>query len=84
MRYKILGRSGLRVSEFALGTMTFGTEWGWGSDHTTSRPVDYHTRIVSHQGSASPLCMNRPVKPSASSKAKSRIVLEPSCTESGA
>jgi aryl-alcohol dehydrogenase-like predicted oxidoreductase len=32
MRYKMLGRSGLRVSEIALGTMTFGTEWAWGSD----------------------------------------------------
>ncbi len=39
MRYKILGRSGLRVSEFALGTMTFGTEWGWGSDNAASRKV---------------------------------------------
>jgi aryl-alcohol dehydrogenase-like predicted oxidoreductase len=39
MRYKILGRSGLRVSEFALGTMTFGTEWGWGSDRAASSKV---------------------------------------------
>ena len=39
MRYNILGRSGLRVSELALGTMTFGTEWGWGSDLETSRQV---------------------------------------------
>jgi aryl-alcohol dehydrogenase-like predicted oxidoreductase len=39
MRYKILGRSGLRVSELALGTMTFGTEWGWGSDLETSKKV---------------------------------------------
>jgi aryl-alcohol dehydrogenase-like predicted oxidoreductase len=30
-RYHLLGRSGLRVSPLALGTMTFGTEWGWGS-----------------------------------------------------
>ena len=29
MRYKLLGKSGLRVSEPALGTMTFGEEWGW-------------------------------------------------------
>jgi aryl-alcohol dehydrogenase-like predicted oxidoreductase len=29
MRYKLLGRSGLRVSELALGTMTFGEDWGW-------------------------------------------------------
>jgi aryl-alcohol dehydrogenase-like predicted oxidoreductase len=31
MKYKLLGRSGLRVSEFALGTMTFGEDWGWGA-----------------------------------------------------
>lgn len=31
MNYKLLGNSGLRVSEFALGTMTFGNDWGWGS-----------------------------------------------------
>ncbi len=29
-RYALLGRSGLRVSPLCLGTMTFGTEWGWG------------------------------------------------------
>ncbi|MEO1584096.1 MAG: aldo/keto reductase [Planctomycetota bacterium] len=29
--YVTLGRSGLRVSPFCLGTMTFGEEWGWGS-----------------------------------------------------
>jgi len=31
MKYRLLGRSGLRVSEAALGTMTFGDDWGWGS-----------------------------------------------------
>jgi aryl-alcohol dehydrogenase-like predicted oxidoreductase len=35
--YALLGRSGLRVSPLALGTMTFGTEWGWGSDEATAR-----------------------------------------------
>ncbi len=30
--YVTLGRSGLRVSPMCLGTMTFGTEWGWGSE----------------------------------------------------
>lgn len=39
MRYKLLGRSGLRVSELCLGTMTFGTEWGWGADKTESRKI---------------------------------------------
>ena len=29
--YVTLGRSGLRVSPFCLGTMTFGQDWGWGS-----------------------------------------------------
>lgn len=32
MRYKLLGSSGLRVSELCLGTMTFGTEWTWGAE----------------------------------------------------
>lgn len=31
MRYRLLGDSGIRVSEMALGTMTFGTAWGWGA-----------------------------------------------------
>jgi aryl-alcohol dehydrogenase-like predicted oxidoreductase len=34
-----LGRSGLRVSRLALGTMTFGTEWGWGTDKDTARQL---------------------------------------------
>ena len=29
MKYRLLGNSGLRVSEAALGTTTFGDEWGW-------------------------------------------------------
>ncbi len=32
MRYKLLGKSGLRVSEACLGTMTFGETWGWGAN----------------------------------------------------
>jgi aryl-alcohol dehydrogenase-like predicted oxidoreductase len=34
--YSLLGRSGLRVSPLCLGTMTFGTEWGWGSPRETA------------------------------------------------
>jgi aryl-alcohol dehydrogenase-like predicted oxidoreductase len=34
-----LGNSGLRVSEAALGTMTFGEEWGWGTPKDESRKV---------------------------------------------
>jgi aryl-alcohol dehydrogenase-like predicted oxidoreductase len=37
MRYKLLGRSGLRVSELCLGTMTFGEAWGWGASKEESK-----------------------------------------------
>jgi aryl-alcohol dehydrogenase-like predicted oxidoreductase len=37
--YRLLGRSGLRVSPLALGTMTFGKDWGWGADATESRRI---------------------------------------------
>lgn len=41
MRYKLLGSSGLRVSELCLGTMAFGEEWGWGgSRQECGRVVD--------------------------------------------
>ena len=39
MRYKLLGKSGLRVSEVALGTMTFGEDWGWGASKEESRKI---------------------------------------------
>ncbi len=39
MRYKLLGRTGLRVSEVCLGTMTFRPDWGWGADHEESRAM---------------------------------------------
>ncbi|MEM6520817.1 MAG: aldo/keto reductase [Cyanobacteria bacterium P01_C01_bin.70] len=39
MDYYILGNSGLRVSQLALGTMTFGDDWGWGADDSVSRQI---------------------------------------------
>jgi len=39
MNYKLLGRSGLRVSELALGAMTFGEEWKWGANKEESKKV---------------------------------------------
>jgi aryl-alcohol dehydrogenase-like predicted oxidoreductase len=36
-RYRLLGGSGLRVSPLALGTMTFGTGWGWGAEPDEAR-----------------------------------------------
>ncbi len=39
VRYRLLGSSGLRVSEFALGTMTFGERRSWGTDERTARLI---------------------------------------------
>jgi aryl-alcohol dehydrogenase-like predicted oxidoreductase len=39
MRYTLLGRSGLRVSQVALGTMTFGEAWGWGASKDECRRI---------------------------------------------
>lgn len=39
MKYRLLGRSGARVSELGLGAMTFGTETGIGVDKEESRKV---------------------------------------------
>jgi aryl-alcohol dehydrogenase-like predicted oxidoreductase len=39
MRYKLLGKSGLRVSELCLGTMTFGEDWCWGASKEESRKM---------------------------------------------
>lgn len=37
--YRLLGRSGLRVSPLSLGTMTFGSDWGWGADEGEARHI---------------------------------------------
>ena len=37
--YVTLGRSGLRVSPFCLGAMTFGKDWRWGSGVKTAEAV---------------------------------------------
>lgn len=39
LRYRLLGPSGLRVSEICLGTMSFGQQWGFGADEATSHQV---------------------------------------------
>jgi len=39
MKYRLLGKSGLRVSVASLGTMTFGEEWGWGSSKAEAQKV---------------------------------------------
>lgn len=37
--YVTLGKSGLRVSPFCLGTMTFGEDWGWGASVSDSQAI---------------------------------------------
>jgi len=45
MKYKLLGNSGLRVSEICLGTMAFGAEEVWGCDKADSKKIfDSFTR----------------------------------------
>ncbi|MCK9425190.1 MAG: aldo/keto reductase [Ignavibacteriaceae bacterium] len=39
MKYKLLGKSGLRVSEICLGTMTFGEEWAIGTGKDESKKI---------------------------------------------
>jgi len=39
MKYRLLGNSGLRVSEISLGTMTFGEDWGWGTGKDEARQI---------------------------------------------
>ncbi len=39
MKYKLFGRTGLRVSELCLGAMGFGTEWGTGADKSESKKI---------------------------------------------
>lgn len=39
MKTQLFGSTGLRVSKFCLGTMTFGTSWGFGSDKEECKQV---------------------------------------------
>jgi aryl-alcohol dehydrogenase-like predicted oxidoreductase len=40
--YVTLGRSGLRVSPLCLGTMTFGTDWGFGTGEDNAHTIFNH------------------------------------------
>lgn len=42
MHYYTLGNTGLKVSRLALGTMTFGDDWGWGANEAESRAIFQH------------------------------------------
>lgn len=43
--YITLGKSGLRISPLTLGTMTFGEDWGWGTN-----PADAHEILSEYIG----------------------------------
>jgi aryl-alcohol dehydrogenase-like predicted oxidoreductase len=39
MKYKLFGKTGLRISEICLGTMTFGEDWGTGANKIESKKI---------------------------------------------
>ncbi|MDR6193231.1 aldo/keto reductase [Siphonobacter sp. SORGH_AS_0500] len=46
--YRTLGKSGLRISPLTLGTMTFGEDWGWGTNPADAHEIlDYY---IQHGG----------------------------------
>ena len=44
INYQLLGKTGLRVADFCLGTMTFGDDWGWGAAKDEARKIYDHYR----------------------------------------
>jgi aryl-alcohol dehydrogenase-like predicted oxidoreductase len=66
--YRLLGRSGLRVSPLALGTMTFGTQWGWGADDGEAARIfdayaDRGGNFIDTSGGASERMVGRLIAP---------------------
>ena len=66
MRYRLLGPTGLRVSELCLGTMTFGTDWGWGADEAECERIVAAYRDAAAT-SSTPRATTRTARASASS-----------------
>jgi aryl-alcohol dehydrogenase-like predicted oxidoreductase len=66
MRYKLLGRTGIKVSELCLGTMSFGDKWGFGADEGTSVEIAARYRELGgnfldtankyHEGQSEEIC----------------------------
>lgn len=70
-QYRLLGRSGMRVSPLALGTMTFGTDWGWGADDAEAARIfdlyvdrggNFIDTAVNYTGGASERILGRLLK----------------------
>ena len=51
MRFRLLGRSGLRVSGLCLGTMTFDDDLAWGTSKEVSRQI--YTTFLEAAGTSS-------------------------------
>ena len=69
--YVTLGRSGLRVSPFCLGAMTFGEDWGWGS------PSPSPTRIIDRFMSAAEISSTPPTSTRRATRRKSSATTSP-------
>ena len=87
--YQMLGRSGLRVSPLCLGTMTFGTDWGWGADEAQARSLfDHYLELGGnfvdtadgYTGGKSETWLGQMIK---DRKARDRVVLATKFTFSG-
>lgn len=70
--YRLLSRSGLRVSPLALGTMTFGADWGWGATEDEARTMfdtyvdrggNFVDTSVNYTGGSSERFLGRFIKP---------------------
>ncbi|MDP5172390.1 MAG: hypothetical protein NWR72_19250 [Bacteroidia bacterium] len=62
MNYEIFGHTCLRVfTALPLGTMTFGTEWGWGADKHASKSLISRPKPVANS-STLPADIPKPVE----------------------
>jgi hypothetical protein len=61
--YRLLGRSGLRVSPMPLGTMTFGPDWGWGADRDEARAIFVACTDRGRQSTVPPTWTRRDARP---------------------
>ncbi|XXU42436.1 hypothetical protein WME75_26080 [Sorangium sp. So ce1014] len=54
MRYRVFGRTGLRVSSLALGTGNFGTGWGHGATRDEAKEIFDGYRVQAATSSIPP------------------------------
>src|SRR3954466_15381678 len=59
--YVTLGNSGLRVSPFCLGAMTFGEDWGWGASVAESEAIMAPSSSAAATSSTRRTCTRRDI-----------------------